>query len=582
MLKTLKKIPPHLKKYIVKQNIAKYSHIDQAAWRFIMKQLTTFLEEHAHECYIEGLEKTGISLEEIPSIENINKQLNKFGWAAVPVSGFIPPAAFMELQSLGVLPIASDMRTLEHLNYTPAPDIVHEAAGHAPILIHPEFSEYLHLYAQVAAKAILSHEDLAQYDAIRVLSDLKESPNSTPKQIEDAEKKLIQISKSISYISEGAELARMNWWTAEYGLIGDIKNPKIYGAGLLSSVGESRSGLTAKAKKIPMSLDCIKYAYDITEPQPQLFVTPDFKTLKNILNEFKAQMAFVVGGVKGLEKSKKAKSVNTVELDSGVQISGKLKDYHKNSSDEVIYLQFEGPCQISYKNKQLKDHGKNYHKQGYGSPLGKYSTQKLGKVTRLNFDSGVIVEGELFKHLKKDKKTLLLSFKKCTVTYGSHVFFEPSWGIYDMALGLKVTSVFGGPADKRAYGELESFVAHRVQKINLSKEKKILDKLYAEVRTLRNKFKKTTTQIEKLKSILNTLESFKTEWLLRLEILELLWSIEKEKETCQKLLQFFSELNVPTELKETIQNGVKNITKTSNPSNTHNSFFAKTIHSTLV
>jgi phenylalanine-4-hydroxylase len=293
-------------------------------------------------------------------------------------------------------------------------------------------------------------------------------------------------------------------------------------------------------------------------------------------------MAYVTGGVRGLEKTKKAKSVNTVELDSGLQISGKLKEYHKGSSEEVIYLQFEGPCQISYKNKQLKDHGKNYHQQGYGSPLGKYTTQKLGKVTRLNFDSGVIVEGELVSQFKKDKKTLLLSFKKCTVTYGSQVFFEPAWGIYDMAIGLKVTSVFGGPADKVAYGELESFVAHRVQKINLSKEKKALDKLYAEVRLLRNKFKKTAPQIEKLKSILNSIENLKTEWLLRLEILELLWPIEKEKELCQKLLQFFSELNVPSDLKETIQNGVKNITKISNPANTRNSFFAKAIHSTLL
>ena len=68
-------------------------------------------------------------------------------------------------------------------------------------------------------------------------------------------------------------LSRMNWWTVEYGLIGNIKNPKIYGAGLLSSVSESENCLNNKIKKIPFDLDCINYAYDITEQQPQLFVT---------------------------------------------------------------------------------------------------------------------------------------------------------------------------------------------------------------------------------------------------------------------------------------------------------------------
>ena len=93
--------------------------------------------------YALGLEKTGISTERIPDLAEMSQKLEPFGWQAVPVSGFIPPAAFMEMQSLGLLPIACDMRSIEHLTYTPAPDIVHEAAGHAPILIDPEFSIYL-------------------------------------------------------------------------------------------------------------------------------------------------------------------------------------------------------------------------------------------------------------------------------------------------------------------------------------------------------------------------------------------------------------------------------------------------------
>ncbi|MGZ3721743.1 MAG: aromatic amino acid hydroxylase, partial [Bdellovibrionales bacterium] len=195
---TRAKIPKHLLKYIVEQNYARYTPEDQAVWRYIMRQLKNYLSTHAHESYLQGLEKSGIEIERIPHIEVIDQKLEELGWGAVPVSGFIPPAAFMEFQSLGVLPIASDMRTLDHLLYTPAPDIVHEAAGHAPILAaDPEYAAYLRQYGEVARHSILSREDLAQYEAIRVLSDMKEDPASTPEKIARAEKHLHQINENM-------------------------------------------------------------------------------------------------------------------------------------------------------------------------------------------------------------------------------------------------------------------------------------------------------------------------------------------------------------------------------------------------
>ncbi|MCJ8275812.1 MAG: phenylalanine 4-monooxygenase, partial [Bdellovibrionales bacterium] len=130
-------LPEHLQSFIVEQRPDEYQAIDHAVWRYSLRQLKNYLSDAAHEVYLEGMEKTGITVEEIPSIDSICKKLQAFGWSAIPVSGFIPPAAFMEMQSLSVLPIASDMRTIEHILYTPAPDIVHEAAGHAPIFVDP-------------------------------------------------------------------------------------------------------------------------------------------------------------------------------------------------------------------------------------------------------------------------------------------------------------------------------------------------------------------------------------------------------------------------------------------------------------
>ena len=92
-------IPEHLKEFIVEQDTTHYQPVDHAVWRYSLRQLKNFLSKNAHECYLDGLEKTGITVEEIPSIDNMCKKLQEFGWSAVPVSGFIPPAAFMEMQS---------------------------------------------------------------------------------------------------------------------------------------------------------------------------------------------------------------------------------------------------------------------------------------------------------------------------------------------------------------------------------------------------------------------------------------------------------------------------------------------------
>ena len=192
------------------------------------------------------------------------------------------------------------MRTVDHIHYTPAPDIVHEAAGHAPIIADAEYRDYLSRYAFLASRAIYSDEDINVYEAIRLLSDLKENPDATPEQIEDAEKGLQKTVDAVSWVTESAKVLRMSWWTTEYGLLGDCENGssdnlKIYGAGLLSSVGESLDVYTDGVKKIPLSLDCVEMGIDITEPQPQLYVARDIAHMNEVLNELEETMAFKKG-----------------------------------------------------------------------------------------------------------------------------------------------------------------------------------------------------------------------------------------------------------------------------------------------
>ncbi len=350
-------IPDHLLRYTVKQDYSLYTNEDQAIWRFSMRQLFHYLKDHAHPSYVEGLQKTGISVDSIPVIAEMDKKLSAFGWRAVPVSGFIPPAAFMSFQAHRILPIASEIRSLENILYTPAPDIIHEAAGHAPILIDKDFTSYLGAYADVAQRAVISSEDIALYEAIRDLSDLKEGAHSTPESIKMAEDHLEKTTGSMTYVSEAQLLGRMNWWTAEYGLIGDLSNPKLFGAGLLSSISEARSALT-KPKHIEFNMGCLDFTYDITEQQPQLFVAKDFKSLTSALKELGQSMAYAQGGQGGIFKAKQAKSVCTVELENKNTYSGVVEDYSLDSDGKITVLKMKAPCLLN--NSELINKNSTY------------------------------------------------------------------------------------------------------------------------------------------------------------------------------------------------------------------------------
>lgn len=546
-------LPSHLQKYVVDQNYQTYTWEDHSVWRYIIRQLKNFMKDNAHPAYVEGLKKTGLEGEMIPKIEVINEHLNKFGWSAVAISGFIPPAAFMEFQSLGYLPVATDIRTIDHIHYTPAPDIVHESAGHAPILIDDKFSNYLRSYAQVAKKAIFSKQDLELYEAIRSLSDLKENPNSTDEEIKATEDKLHHISNNMKYISEAAYLSRMNWWTAEYGLIGPLDDPKIFGAGLLSSIGESRLCLGDKVKKLPLSIKCLEYNYDITEPQPQLFVADTFDRLTDVLKELADSMAFTRGGIYGLDKALESETVNTIELNSGLQLSGVLEFYY-NEGNEVSFIKLKGGSQISFNNSQLDGHGVEYHSHGYSSPIGplkdgtELSNLSLTELkdygvfhgANINFEyaSGIKLTGKIEKIITKKQSPILISFTNCKITLSDKVLFDPSWGDFDLALGEKVVSVFGGAADRENFEQQDDYTPQFIPPKIYSEKEQIKHSFYKEIRNLRDA-EADENKLEKLYE--KYLNLYDDQWLMAVEIYELAVNYQ-HKELQKKLKEHLMSL----------------------------------------
>jgi phenylalanine-4-hydroxylase len=543
--------PKHLLQFAVDQRYDDYTPVDHAVWRFIMRQNIFFLKEYAHKVYFQGLLDTGISFERIPRIQEMNDILGKIGWGAVAVDGFIPPAAFMEFQAYKVLVIACDMRQIHHIEYTPAPDIVHEAAGHAPIIVDREYSNYLQRFGEVGAKAMSSRKDFELYEAIRHLSILKEQPNSDPTEVEEATKLVEYRQKNLGEPSEMALLSRLHWWTVEYGLIGSLEKPKIYGAGLLSSIGESVSCLEPEVKKIPYSIDAANQPFDITTKQPQLFVCRDFKHLRDVLEEFAGTMAYQRGGFEGINKAIECNNIATCQYSSGLQVTGvfdeMMVDANNNASPArtPIYLHAKGPCALAYQNKELAGHGRDYHKDGFGSPIGRWKETALteGKNTKLEFESGITVEGKIDSLLRRNGEVLLITFSDCTVKYGGRVLFDPAWGTYDMAVGDRVSSVFNGAADNDAYNQVALVPKERTIKVPSTEKRRRLESLYAQVRRIRE----SKAGYDRLGEIWETQQAeHPDDWLLSMEIFEILDTTDQQPKLKARVEKFLNEKKAKT------------------------------------
>jgi len=374
------------------------------------------------------------------------------------------------------------------------------------------------------------------YEAVRLLSILKENPNSSKEDIDSANNNVNRLQNEMSELSEMAKIRNLHWWTVEYGLIGDINNPKIYGAGLLSSIEESQACLEKGVKKIPYSIDAANINFDITKAQPQLFVIPDFSKLSFVLEEFANTMAIRTGGVKGVRKLIDSKKMGSIELSTGIQISGYFSSMIQKNN-EPVYFKTKGETAISINGIELIGHGKESHPNGFGSPIGKLDGINMsiedmspkdleiygiieGKETTLNFESGVKVKGRIITG-KRDLqgKIILISFEDCTVTFLDQVLFKPHSGIYDMAVGESIKSAFAGPASPESFNDVYSISNKKTTKIVYSKSEQYLHVLYEKVRALR-----TNKSLDKelMSQIFDEVQTtYPKEWLILLELFEI-------------------------------------------------------------
>jgi phenylalanine-4-hydroxylase len=384
------------------------------------------------------------------------------------------------------------------------------------------------------------------------------------------------------------QMRNLHWWTVEYGLIGTVDNYKQYGAGLLSSIGESKWCLSDKVKKIPYTIEASQQNFDVTKPQPQLFVTPDFAHLNQVLEDFADTLSVRRGGLGGLKRLIESGSLGTIELSTGLQISGIFSRIieDKNSRNGIAYFQTSGESVLANRDKQLTGHGRVDHPDGIGSPLGYLKGYNLaiedmsprdlsvyniheGKRTRLEFEGGVIVDGRVITGSRNvHGKIQTIYFDECMVTYKDEVLFSPRMGIYCMTVGKEIISAFAGPADDDSF----DMITHKLSADEAipAKSSKIMAtaSLFEKAKDLRDQSVIAIKDIQDLFG--RALEQENNNWLLFLDIYErsALNNYDELKKVIKKHLLSIVEQN--DEVAHLINEGIEMIEEASSKSQMQN------------
>src|SRR5262249_18829181 len=158
---------------------------------------------------------------------------------------------------------------------------------------------------------------------------------------------LAQAVASVPEDSEAAWLSRLYWWTAEYGLVGELSDYRMYGAGLLSSLGESHSCHAPSVKKRRLDETCIHVGYDITRPQPELFVPRDFEQLDEVLDRVAKLLAAERGGALALERAERSQELASLRFSSGAWAIGVLGAVGPSFA-EPAWLELAGSVAVAW------------------------------------------------------------------------------------------------------------------------------------------------------------------------------------------------------------------------------------------
>lgn len=232
----------YISKPVDANGIAHYTEEENAVWQTLIERQLKIIENRACDEHIEGIKMLNMPIDRIPQCKDISAALYKAtGWQLEPVPALIPFEQFFHLLATRRFPAATFIRTREELDYLQEPDIFHEVFGHCPLLTNAAYAEFTHTYGKLGLNA--SKEDRAL-------------------------------------------LARLYWFTIEFGLIKKNNHLRIYGGGILSSKGETIYSLEdPKVDRRPFDpLEALRTPYRIDIMQPIYYVIDSFDTLFDLTN----------------------------------------------------------------------------------------------------------------------------------------------------------------------------------------------------------------------------------------------------------------------------------------------------------
>jgi len=223
--------------YTCAQNWAAYTAQDHDTYHRLYQRQSAQLPGLACQAFIDALPLLGAK-ERIPRFDDINERLYQATrWQLVAVPGLIPEVPFFQLLANRKFPVTDWIRTPEEFDYVVEPDVFHDLFGHVPLLFNPVLADYVQRYGQGGLKA-------AELGACEML-------------------------------------ARLYWYTIEFGLIREAGGLRAYGAGILSSAGELPYSVHNPApQRLPLQLErTMRTRYKIDSYQQTYFVIDSFEQL---------------------------------------------------------------------------------------------------------------------------------------------------------------------------------------------------------------------------------------------------------------------------------------------------------------
>jgi phenylalanine-4-hydroxylase len=232
----------------VEQHWHAYTEENHAVWETLYQRRMRELRSNGSRIFLEGAEIIGLRPDRVPDLDEVNARLDRStGWNAVPVRGFIPADQFFQCLAQRRFPTTITVRPREQMDYLPEPDIFHDVFGHVPLHADPVFADFLQRFGAVAARACTEEET--------------------------------------------ERMARLFWFTVEFGLIREEGRTKVYGSGLISSAGDAANALSERCERRPFSLDAVtSQPFEIDRFQDVLFVVESFEQLFHAVDEAERQL----------------------------------------------------------------------------------------------------------------------------------------------------------------------------------------------------------------------------------------------------------------------------------------------------